>query len=458
MKKFILFPALFPLLLSAQVADDFSDGDFTSAPSWNGDALHFQISSSTAVPEHLRPALKLDAPTAGVSYLSIPASTVSPSEWRFWIKLSFNTSASNFARIYLCTDSPDLKQPLNGYFIQVGGAGDSVALCRQDSLEITRLYLLDSMFTGNSVNMFRLKVVSESTGRWSFFHGPDLEGEWSPAGVFEGNAAAGGWFGISCHYTSSNTGKFYFDDFYAGHPIIDSIPPELLVSRVVNPGEVSLVFTEAISAESAGDPANYTLNPGNYTPYEAFRLLEPEKASLFFDPPLPGATSCSLAVSGITDLAGNVIRDSVVPLFYYRALPYDVIITEIMADPSPPKGLPDAEYLEILNRSGYPVELEGWTLSINASDWVLPSLSIPAGNFALFCDPLHASSLQNFGQVIGLNSFSLPNDGAGLLLSGNEGQILCSQSYQLNWYADEDKNEGGWALEMKDIARPVNGT
>jgi hypothetical protein len=199
------------------------------------------------------------------------------------------------------------------------------------------------------------------------------------------------------------------------------------------------------------------LHPGNYSPYEAFRLLDPENISLFFDPPLPGATSCTLAIQGIGDLAGNTIRDTAAHLFYYRALPYDVIITEIMADPSPPGSLPEAEYLELHNRSGYPVELDGWTLSIGTSNWVMPSLSIPEGTFALICDPDYLSSLSGFSPVIGLNSFALPNDGAGLLLSDEAGRIICSQEYQLQWYSDDDKDDGGWALEMKDFAHPCAG-
>ncbi len=38
----------------------------------------------------------------------------------------------------------------------------------------------------------------------------------------------GEYFGIYCQYSSSNTSKFYFDDFYCGPVIIDTIPPVLI--------------------------------------------------------------------------------------------------------------------------------------------------------------------------------------------------------------------------------------
>ncbi|MBP5708871.1 MAG: lamin tail domain-containing protein, partial [Bacteroidales bacterium] len=40
----------------------------------------------------------------------------------------------------------------------------------------------------------------------------------------------------------------------------------------------------------------------------------------------------------------------------------DVVITEIMADPTPVVGLPEVEYIEILNRTDEDIYLDGWTI------------------------------------------------------------------------------------------------
>ncbi len=77
---------------------------------------------------------------------------ISNTEWRFWIKLSFNTSANNYARIYLVSDQSDLESELNGYFVQVGGPNDSIALFKQTGLEYEKIISSTIAYTGNSTN------------------------------------------------------------------------------------------------------------------------------------------------------------------------------------------------------------------------------------------------------------------------------------------------------------------
>jgi hypothetical protein len=342
MRNFLLFAVMVPASMLGQVTENFSDGDFTQNPSWSGDLNHFKLSSSSAVPQDQRPALQLDAPAAGISCLSVGQQFQDDLEWQFWVKLSLNTSSGNFARIYLFSDEPDLKAPLKGYFLQVGGVEDSVIFFRQDSLEIIRLFRLNTAFTGNSTNALRFKIERDLAGSWKFYcdslggHSLTFQGEFSDYSISKGS-----FFGFSCQYTSSNITKYYFDDFYAGPLLVDSIPPSLIKADVINPEEVLLTFSEAVDLQSAENVSNYLITPGIGNPYDATRLLDPEQVHLFFDHEMENGIQYMLNISSIKDLAGNASGNFSVPVFYYQIAPYDLVFTEIMADPSPPRNLPE---------------------------------------------------------------------------------------------------------------------
>jgi len=455
MRKVFILSVFLPVYLFAQVSDDFSDGDLTQNPVWSGDLGHFKVSSSTAIPEDQRPALQLDAPEAGRSVLSVNQSFTGDLEWQFWIKLSLNTSAGNFARIYLLSDESDLKKPLRGYFLQTGGSDDSVIFCRQDSLEETRLFSLRSLYTGNSTNSMRVKILRSPEGNWKFF-ADSLGGHaLTNCGEITDNLFPSGEFaGLSFQYTSSNTTKYYVDDFYAGPRIIDSIPPDLLMAESVSRSEILLTCSEAIDKETAENLLNYEIIPDLGNPYAAIRLPDPNLIKLFFDIELQTAVTYTLNISSLNDLAGNETTSVSYPVWYYRVLPYDLVFTEIMADPSPPFDLPEYEYLELFNRSPFPVNLSGMSLILSSSMHELPSFVLYPEDYLLITDIDAATVMGHFGKAIGLPSFNLPNSGAPVHLLDTTGQTLCYLHYDLSWYRNDVKSGGGWSLEMIDHANP----
>ncbi|HEY0066816.1 MAG TPA: lamin tail domain-containing protein, partial [Flavisolibacter sp.] len=97
---------------------------------------------------------------------------------------------------------------------------------------------------------------------------------------------------------------------------------------------------------------------------------------------------------------------------------YDVVICEIMADPSPAVGLPGVEYIEIRNVSATPLPLLGWRLSdasgtatINTGFILQPDSSL------ILCSVANASLLAPYGRTVGVGGFpSLDNDGEELVL------------------------------------------
>ena len=68
------------------------------------------------------------------------------------------------------------------------------------------------------------------------------------------------------------------------------------------------------------------------------------------------------------------------------------------------------------------------------------------GNRFIVCKDESAKALEPYGDVIGLPSFSLPNSGAPLLLEDTADRLIHYVHYEVNWYKDNDKAEGGWSL------------
>jgi hypothetical protein len=137
-------------------------------------------------------------------------------------------------------------------------------------------------------------------------------------------------------------------------------------------------------------------------------------------------------------------------------LRYDVVICEIMADPNPPFALPNAEYIELKNRSGHLLDLSGWTLTTSsASSGPIPKYLLPSDSILILTSTSNATLFQSYGKTLGIPGFpSLANEGSVLSLVSRDGRTIHAVRYSPDWYASELKAAGGWSLEMIDTNNP----
>lgn len=135
---------------------------------------------------------------------------------------------------------------------------------------------------------------------------------------------------------------------------------------------------------------------------------------------------------------------------------YDIVISELMADPSPPVGLPGVEWVELHNRSGQPVNLQGWRLAdAGSQSGPMPAYTLHPGRQVVICANSAVAALSAYGPCIGVSSFpSLDNEGDQLTLTTPGGQVIHALSYNSSWYQNDVKKEGGWSLEMIDTGQP----
>jgi hypothetical protein len=170
---------------------------------------------------------------------------------------------------------------------------------------------------------------------------------------------------------------------------------------------------------------------------------------------LTNGLSYSITIDNITDLAGNSLAPKEFPFTYF--IPHavfhkDVIITEIMADPSPVVQLPEAEYLELFNRSSNPLDLSGWRLEDPTTSAKLPSHVMMPGEYLVLTSTANASK---FPKATGVASFpSLGNLGDRIVLREPGGAAIDSVAYGLSWYHSSEKADGGWSLELIDVNNP----
>ncbi len=131
-----------------------------------------------------------------------------------------------------------------------------------------------------------------------------------------------------------------------------------------------------------------------------------------------------------------------------------VVINEIMADPTPVAGLPDAEWIELYNAGALAVSLKGWELRVGSYHRVLPDSLLLPGQYRVVCSQAAAPSLAGYAPVIALSSFpALRNSGNRITLSFPGGLLSDLIDYSDSWYGDSSRKNGGWSLERIDPAR-----
>lgn len=138
---------------------------------------------------------------------------------------------------------------------------------------------------------------------------------------------------------------------------------------------------------------------------------------------------------------------------------YDIVIAEMMADPTPQVGLPNNEWIELKNISAIAINLSGWRIGdASGQSGPMPSFVLQPDSVVIVCTGGAVAAMSVFGPSIPVTSFpSLDNTGDMIFLRSPQNRIIHSVSYTDAWYQNELKKEGGWTIEMIDPRNPCNG-
>lgn len=452
----IIISLLFLYLFSnAQITENFSDGDFTSNPTWVvNSASDFSVTAG-----QLKSA---NTTSNSAFYISTTNTITSNCTWEFWVNLQFATSGSNYVDAYLMSDNSNLlASNINGYFVRIGNTSDDISLYK--STAGTQAVLIDgvnSSVASASNNLIKIKVTRTSanlftlerdmTGTGSSFF---TEGTVTDA-TFNSSIAFG--FAIK-QSTASFFGKHVFDDINVGTIVLDLTPPSIVSNTIISTTQLDVLFSEPVEITSAQTTANYLVNNSIGNPSSAIRdASNLSLVHLSFVTPFSNATVNTLTVSGVQDIALNAITSATTNFTYIAPITVgfrDIVINELFADPSPVINLTNAEFIELYNRSSNTFNLNGLRVSdgYTLTGATLGNYAMPPNSYVIICpvaDTAQFTAL-SYMNKLGVTSFpTLNNSGDNIYLKTNAGVFIDSVNYKDTWYKDAVKKNGGYTLEQ----------
>lgn len=422
-----LFIGFFTSSISAQIIDDFNDSDVTFAPKWQGNLTEFTSNS----------VLRSNCSTANsVFYISTDCSVLSEFEWSLETKLSFNTSSLNYVDLVLSADSNNLKSYRNGYFVRLGGSSDEFSLYKMVNGAESKVIDGKDAVLNSSFNHYKVfvKLLNDSFKLYRL----NLQ---SNQMVLEGTCKANlSLLFANCgiKIRQSTTSFFYkhqFDDLYIGEIEQDTIPPVIDSLQCINYSMLKLYFNEPIDTLKMSDTLMFQVGNTLINPYKIQWQNTATCAILFFRHSFKYNTSYEILVKEVSDIFGNT-KDRTHSFFtLYKVPPEkgDIVITELMVDPEPVKGLPNSEYVELKNISNKYLDLNGIKIHDPTTYKWLPNKVLKPDSFVL---------LENIP--------SLNNGSDDIYINNLLNKVICRVKYNDTWYRDSIKSKGGYSLEIID--------
>jgi hypothetical protein len=202
---FIFLFFLAPLVCYSQLSENFSDG---LSNKWSGDVNKFIVNESLQ--------LQLNASgTDSPAQLRVSSTMLNNTSWEWWMKLDFNPTASNYARIFICSEESDLTGDFDGLFVRVGYTNKNVSLIQSQKGKNNKTLIEGTAKRLDQASVsLRLKATLDNAGNFYLYSKLDGESDY----VLEGNckfleSIENKHFGLVCYYTTTRSKMFYFDDF-----------------------------------------------------------------------------------------------------------------------------------------------------------------------------------------------------------------------------------------------------
>lgn len=444
MRVFFLVLLLQGSCLYAQFSDSFVDGNFSRDPEWIGVTDWFTIDVD-------QPALRLASPAeAGEASLFTVSQSMEEAVWQFSFRMGFNPSSANYAKVYLAVDATDISQFQQAFYLVLGSSADNVSLWQVKNGEHELLINGLAGRLNTNAPEGEIKVTRHRGGAMV------LEVKTGEAWIEEGRiddteGFAAGWFGLSCHYTATRSTLFWFSDFLVeGAAFADTVASRVEMVEVVDARTLRIAFSREIIAETFDTSSFYWQEGG------------PDVASLSWQDDLtvdillaedyPNGRLMEAGLRSVLGGNGAPLEDAEFSFYFYKTQRFDLVFSEVMANPVSSMELAGSQYLELYNRSEHPVDVAGFLLTTGNKKAALKEyvlfpddylLLIPGGQAGLW------TQVENKLEV--LDWPGIPVAGTEVVLRDNFGDVITALPYNPDMGQEGFKRDGGWSLEVVDL-------
>ncbi|SDX81281.1 lamin tail domain-containing protein [Hymenobacter psychrophilus] len=251
-------------------------------------------------------------------------------------------------------------------------------------------------------------------------------------------------------------------------PNPDRTAPSLLRAVALSPTLVRLFFSEKLDSAAVSNPARYTFTPAvgvaRVVPVGPdFRLVD-----LQLSTPLQPNQSLTLTVQQATDCVGNASGPAAAVTL---ALPApvaagDVVLNEILFNPR----TGGVDFVELLNRSGKYLNVQGWQLGSEKADGSIDQKPISTGPYVLAPGQLvvlttSPANIQSYylnssepANFLGMPSLpSYPDDAGIVVLTSATNEPLDRFAYHKNMHLKLLDDLNGVSLERIRPEGPSTG-
>lgn len=435
------------LSISAQFSEHFDGATFNASGLWSGDTSHFNIDANQAA--------VLNAASAGTTRFATSDVWQDSMEFSFDFNLNFAPSTQNYLEIHL-TNSSIALDGSSALLFKIGETGSD------DGLQLMEIE------GGNQVLLQKSGVGlfgNKPSGKLNVLYLNDslivdfLDNSGIEHSIMHYHYASlkdkGSSIGFKLVYTSSNTKNYQFDNIVFSRWVPDVMKPRISSFDIQTPNEINLNFSEAIRPLSIDDTSLFKLKLASDQQLLADLTVSANKVSIVTVNDLVNGANYQLSVHGISDLAGNQMNDTTLEFkIAINEINFqDILINEIMADPTPVIGLPDAEYIELYNNSTKDLNLNNLKLYKESSGISLPNYPLNAGEYVILTATNSLGLWSGYNHVLGVPSFpAINNTGTTFSLVNNNSEKIHEVSFNTASYGNAAKADGGWSLELDHTA------